>query len=321
MTRPLRIEFTNAFYHVMNRGRGYQNIFQNDDDFKLFIQTTKEACVQFGIQIHAYCLMDNHYHLLVKTPMANLGRAMRHINGVYTQRYNRLKKTDGPLFRGRYKAIVVDSDEYLLHLSKYIHLNPIKANLVKNLEDYPWSSYLVYIGKKLDGNFIVSNEIYSQLRGCIDKKQGYYEFMNNSFLTDDIQKFYAKQFLPIVLAKKEFVSKIKPDQSKEISKKNYHPFTVNLNDIISETAKFYKVNLSDIINIKRGRQPKNEPRKVAMYIAHQFTFLTVSELAKFFGLSHYGGITAAKYHVSEEIKNNPSYSRKIDALLNILELK
>lgn len=321
MTRPLRIEFPHAFYHVMNRGRGYQNIFQTDDDFELFIQTTKEACVQFGIQIHAYCLMDNHYHLLVKTPMANLGRAMRHINGVYTQRYNRLKQTDGPLFRGRYKAIVVDSDEYLLHLSKYIHLNPIKANVVERLDDYPWSSYLIYVGKKLDNNFVVSSEIYGQLSSCVNKQKGYIDFMNDTSMNEDIQKFYAKQYWPVVLAKKEFVSKIKPNQSKEISKKHYHPFTASLNDIISATAKFYKVNLSDIITIKRGRQPKNEPRKVAMYIAHQFTLLTVSELAKFFGLSHYGGITAAKYHVSEQIKNNLCYSRKIDALLESLDLK
>ncbi len=96
MSRPLRIEFSDAFYHVMNRGRGYQDIFQNEEDFELFILTIKEACAQFGIELHAYCLMNNHYHLLVKTPFANLGRAMRHINGVYTQRYNRLKKNRWP---------------------------------------------------------------------------------------------------------------------------------------------------------------------------------------------------------------------------------
>lgn len=210
-----------------------------NEDFELFIETTKEACVQFAIQIHAYYLIDNHYHLLVKTPHANLGRAMRHINGVYTQRYNRLKKTDGPLFSGRYKAILVDSDEYLLYLSKYIHLNPIKANLVASLDDYPWSSYLVYVEKKLDDNFIVSNEIYDQLSGCANKKVGYYDFMNNASLNEDIQKFYAKHYMPVVLSKKEFVSKITPNQSKEIAKKQYHPFTVILHDIILETSKFY----------------------------------------------------------------------------------
>lgn len=101
--------------------------------YELFLETVAEVCERFGIEIHAYCLMSNHYHLLIKTPCPNLWRAMRHINGVYTQRYNRLHSKDGVLFRGRYKAIVVDSDAYLLHLSKYIHLNPLEARIVAHI--------------------------------------------------------------------------------------------------------------------------------------------------------------------------------------------
>ena len=95
---------------------------------------------------YAYCLMDNHYHLLMHTPKGNLQRAMRHLNGVYTQRHNRLERTDGPLFRGRYKAILVDADAYLLSVSRYIHLNPVEAGVVKIPSEYPWSSYPAYIG-------------------------------------------------------------------------------------------------------------------------------------------------------------------------------
>ena len=127
MSRPQRILYENAYYHVMNRGAGRCQIFHGREDREIFLQTLGEACHQFRVEIHAYCLMGNHYHLLIKTPQANLSRAMQHINGVYTQRYNRLNKTDGSLFRGRYKAILVDSDAYLLHLSKYIHLNPLSA--------------------------------------------------------------------------------------------------------------------------------------------------------------------------------------------------
>ena len=101
---------------------------------------------RFDVQILCYCLMSNHYHLLVKTPEANLGRAMRHINGVYTQRHNRLRKTDGPLFRGRYKAILVEEDSYQLQLSRYIHRNPLEAKMVDHLGAYPWSSYPAYVG-------------------------------------------------------------------------------------------------------------------------------------------------------------------------------
>lgn len=136
MTRPLRIEYPDAYYHVMNRGRGRQAIFHDQAYFDAFLATLSEAHERFSLEIYAYCLMSNHFHLLVKTPEGNLQRAMRHVGGVYTQRYNRLKKTDGPLFRGRYKAILVDADEYLLHLSRYIHRNPLEAHMVDDLTNY-----------------------------------------------------------------------------------------------------------------------------------------------------------------------------------------
>ena len=114
MSSTTRIEYENAYYHIMNQGRGRQVIFHEDLYYKLFLLTLSEAHHRFGLQIHAYCLMGNHYHLLVSTPMANLGRCMRHINGLYTQRYNRQRRIDGPLFRGRYKVSVARINE-LVH--------------------------------------------------------------------------------------------------------------------------------------------------------------------------------------------------------------
>ena len=148
MSRPLRIEFPNAYYHVMNRGAGRLPIFQQDDHRFLFLELLREIHGMFNVGVHAYCLMDNHYHLLLSTPNANLSRVMRHLNGVYTQRYNRSAETDGALFRGRYKSILVDVDSYLLNVSRYIHMNPVAAGLVKTATRYPWSSYPVFIGEK-----------------------------------------------------------------------------------------------------------------------------------------------------------------------------
>ena len=130
MARPLRIQYPNAFYHVMNRGLGRQRIFLNDDDYSVFLETLKESSRYCNVRIVSYCFMSNHYHLLVQTPSANLNRMMRHLNGVYTQRFNKMHRSDGPLFRGRYKAILVQEDEYLTHLIRYIHLNPITADLL-----------------------------------------------------------------------------------------------------------------------------------------------------------------------------------------------
>jgi putative transposase len=144
MSRPARIEFPGAYYHVMNRGRARQNIFHNASDFEQFLATLEEASSRFSTEAYAYCLMTNHYQLLIKTPIGNLQRAMR----VYTQRYNCKHRTDGALFCGSYKSILVDSDEYLLHLSKYIHLNPVEVKMVENLDSYCWSSYPAFVGKQ-----------------------------------------------------------------------------------------------------------------------------------------------------------------------------
>ena len=145
MSSPLRIEYSNAFYHVMNRGAGRQKIYLIDDDYDMFLEAVKESARFFNVRILSYCLMPNHYHLLIQTPKANLSRAMRHLNGVYTQRFNRYHKKDGPLFRGRYKAILIQADEYLTHLIRYIHLNPIQANPTGDLSAFPWTSHKQYL--------------------------------------------------------------------------------------------------------------------------------------------------------------------------------
>ena len=196
MSRPQRIIYEDAYYHVMNRGAGRQKIFNTRIDREIFLQTLGEACQQFRIDVHAYCLMGNHYHLLIKTPQANLSRAMRHINGVYTQRYNRLNKTDGSLFRGRYRAILIDSDAYLLHLSKYIHLNPLSAGMVDNLGQYEWSSYSAYIDKVKPPMWLVRDEVYGQLTGTEHKAEDYRCFMVNEELDKKLIKFVTPHVIP-----------------------------------------------------------------------------------------------------------------------------
>lgn len=145
MTRPLRVEYDGAWYHVMNRGLAHNSIFLNDNHRQIFLDLLQEIHERYSSMIHAYCLMDNHYHLLMQTPLGNLSRIMRHLDGVYTQRYNRNVKRDGPLFRGRFKAILVEADAYLLEISRYIHLNPVKAKFVTKAEDFKWSSYSFYL--------------------------------------------------------------------------------------------------------------------------------------------------------------------------------
>lgn len=141
MARPLRIEFAGALYHVTSRGDGREDIYLDDTDKESFLEILKDVCERFNWVVHAYCLMSNHYHLLIETPDANLSKGMRQLNGVFTQRFNRNHKRVGHVFQGRYKAILVQKESYLLELARYIVLNPVRAEMVRSAKDWPWSSY------------------------------------------------------------------------------------------------------------------------------------------------------------------------------------
>lgn len=146
MTRPLRIEFAGALYHVTSRGNAQADIYLDDEDRKNYLDVLQDVCERFNWVIHAYCLMSNHYHLLIETPDSNLSKGMRQLNGVYTQRFNRKHNRVGHVFQGRYKAILVQKESYLLELARYIVLNPVRAQMVRSAKDWPWSSYRATAG-------------------------------------------------------------------------------------------------------------------------------------------------------------------------------
>ena len=146
MARPLRIEFAGALYHVTSRGDGRDAIYLLDGDRELWLEVFSEVCRRFNWVCHAFCLMGNHYHLLVETPEGNLSLGMRQLNGVYTQRFNRTHNRVGHVFQGRYKSIVVDKENYLLELARYIVLNPVRAGMVRAAHDWRWSSYRATAG-------------------------------------------------------------------------------------------------------------------------------------------------------------------------------
>ncbi|MCB1909275.1 MAG: transposase [Rhodocyclaceae bacterium] len=146
MSRPLRLEFCGAVYHVTSRGDRREAIFEDDGDRESFLEILGRVITDFNWLCHAYCLMGNHYHLLIETPDGNLSKGMRQLNGVYTQASNRRHERSGHLFQGRYKAILVDADAYLLELSRYVVLNPVRAGMVREPGEWPWSSYRAMFG-------------------------------------------------------------------------------------------------------------------------------------------------------------------------------
>ncbi|MDI6800838.1 MAG: transposase [Thermodesulfovibrionales bacterium] len=147
MARPLRIEYEGALYHITTRGNERKPIFKDDTDREIFIDTLHKTNNKYNWICHTYCLMDNHYHLVIETPDGNLSKGMRQLNGVYTQTFNKRHNRIGHIFQGRYKAILIQKESHLLEVCRYVVLNPIRAKTIKRIEDWKWSSYCATAGK------------------------------------------------------------------------------------------------------------------------------------------------------------------------------
>ena len=162
MARPLRIEYPGALYHITSRGNARQKIFRSDKDRRYFTELLAGIVNRFQWICYAYCLMDNHYHLVIETREANLAKGMRQLNGIYTQKYNWKYHTTGHVFQGRYKAIIVDGDSYFLELCRYVALNPVRAHATENVEDWKWSSYRATAGIDDVPSFLTTGSILAQ---------------------------------------------------------------------------------------------------------------------------------------------------------------
>ncbi len=159
MARPLRMEYPNAVYHVTSRGNDRNKIFLSDQDREHFLSVLGAVVKRFHWLCHAHCLMDNHYHLLIETPDANLSRGMRQLNGVYTQKYNGRHGKTGHVFQGRYQSIVVEKGHYLLELCRYVVLNPVRADMVQKPDEWKWSSYEATAGLKAVPDYLTASWI------------------------------------------------------------------------------------------------------------------------------------------------------------------
>ena len=178
MARPLRIEFPGAVYHITSRGNTRSDIFLSDRDRELFLNIVEDTVDKFGWICHAFCLMTNHYHLLIETPEGNLSRGMRQLNGVYTQAFNRRHNRVGHVFQGRFKAALVQKDSHLLELCRYIVLNPVRAGLVKRPDGYEWSSYRATVGQVPKPGYLFTDWLLPQFGDTREKARlGYKRFV------------------------------------------------------------------------------------------------------------------------------------------------
>ena len=219
MVRPIRIEFPEAWYHVTCRGNEKRNIFTDDHDRIRFLEILVGNIELYGIKVHAYVLMKNHFHLLLMTPEANLGTFMQRFNTSYTVFYNRRHERSGHLYQGRYKAILIDADQYLMELSRYIHLNPVRIKEYSGLgirekkkitTTYPWSSYRGYIDPRYQKSFVTYSMISSMFGGIDDDDchGRYEEFVMSGIMEDMSSAIWAEVRGRAVLGSEKFVGRI-----------------------------------------------------------------------------------------------------------------
>ncbi len=174
MTRPLRIEFEGAIYHVTSRGNARQAIFLDDEDRENLLERLAKVVDRFGWLCHGYCLMTNHYHLLLETPGANLSRGMQLLNGTFTQGFNRRHGRVGHVLQGRFKAVLVEKESHLLELARYVVLNPVRAEVVKHPREHRWSSYSATAGEEAPAPFLTVEWILSQLDADLERARAAY---------------------------------------------------------------------------------------------------------------------------------------------------
>ncbi|MFC1788257.1 transposase [Patescibacteria group bacterium] len=288
MTRPLRIEYPGALYHVMSRGNARQEIFSDDSDRFLFLEVLEKATWYHNILCHAYCLMDNHYHLLLETPEGNLSMAMRDINGNYTQKYNKKNNSVGHLLQGRYKCHLIEKDPYLLQVARYIVLNPVRAKITKDPSDYMWSSFRLTAGLQKSPKWLSTDWILGMFSDQKKESQRKYQkFIYNGIgLNSPLTEIREG----IILGTPQFTNAIWNEFSE----------AEKIKEIKTTDRMINRPSLDDIF----AKVKTIKDRNIMINFAYKGTAYTITEIANYLKLH--------RSTVSKQIKENPNKIQKTD---------
>ena len=312
----MRIQYPDAWYHVMNRGRGGESVFLEKQDYSMFVELLKEVVDMYKLRVAAYCLLPNHYHLLIQTPGGDLARCMKYLNGIYTQRFNRAHHCDGQLFRGRYKSILVDADSYLLELVRYIHRNPLEAGLVKELNQYAWSSHKGYLSNAKKWNWLHKSFILSLF--ARDRREGISTYKRFLLMEspEEINRIFSQSKFPSMLGSEDFINRVK----ERFFRKRRHdeiPESRRLapgpEKIKKAICKAYGIKKSSLLSSRRG--VLNEPRNVAIFLMRRLRGEKLEEIGRQFGIAKYSSVSSA----IEKMKREISVDRRLKARVKSIE--
>lgn len=311
MTRPLRIEYPGAFYHLTARGNEQKDIFREMKDRERFLEYLETSACRYKATIHAYCLMSNHYHLLLSTPEGNLSQIMRHINGGYTTWFNKRHNRFGHLFQGRYKAVLVDADPYAGELSRYIHLNPVRVGIVRQPEQYQWSSYTAYAGKAKTPRWLTTDwllQYFGQKPAAA--KKAYVLFVNAALGAEEEDPL--KEAGPtLILGKRDFIDDIKEKYLGSKDKGRDMPALKELK----------KAPLEGIIKAAKEefRAKPELARKAALYLSHRYSGRKLREIGAVFGVGE-SAVSQASSRFETDMKESRMLRRGIERVRQELDL-
>lgn len=275
MARPLRIEYAGALYHVTSRGDRREAIYRDDDDRLIWLDVFSQVCSRFLWRCHAWCLMDNHYHIVIETAEGNLSQGMRQLNGVYTQQHDRRHGLSGHVFQGRFKAILVQKETYLLELARYVVLNPVRAGMVNDVVDWHWSSYLTMIGRSSAPEWMETDWVLSHFN--VDRKTAVSQYIDFVRAGIGLPPLWEGLKFQVFLGDDSFVKRMRAnvdethsDRLREVSRIQRRA--------LARPLPWYAENVSD--------------RNRAMALAYASGHYSMKEIADWFGV-HYSTVSRA----------------------------
>lgn len=315
MARPLRIEYEGAVYHVTVRGNERRKIFFSRRDYEKFKEYLVEAKEKYRFHVHAYVLMTNHYHLIIETPEKNLSKIMHYLNSSYTTYTNIKRKRSGHLFQGRYKAIVVDKDSYLLELSRYMHLNPVRAGMVEKPEDYPHSSYSAYISGNKE-NIVTCDTIQGMFGKSEKQARKKYQTFVELALGEETESPLKQIYGGIILGSENFIrtvlSQIEDEhlEKAEVSHRKSLQSTIGVEEIIEVIRQKYGIGPDEFT-----KHSRNEARNAFIYLLKKYTSASNVEIGELFGKLTYSAVAKISQSFAKRMEEDKELRKKVKRII------
>jgi len=305
MARKPRIHLSGGLYHVIFRGNGGQPVFLSDEDRYRFQLLLQEGTCRFGYRVYAFCLMTNHIHLALQVAEIPLSRSMQNLSFRFTRWINWRQKRTGHLFQGRYKAVLVDSDSYLLELIRYIHLNPVRAGMVKDPVNYPWSSHKAYLGKETLPCMTIDSLLIHFGKTLEEARQNYHGFVLDGLGEERRPEFHGAGADTRLLGDDHFLEKCLSDSEKL-------PMRLTPQIFVDAVCRCYEISETELKSPSQCRN-LSEARAVVGWLAQKFDCVTLSEVGAFVNRD-VGSISSAVRRLSNRMSGVPELAERVRLL-------